>query len=126
MADCGARSALLTLLCLFGVTACTSPPPRLPPQVVVDTQSPLVSIEPTPAQVVPTPSHVAPLDVEAAEAPRPTASRATASRPTTETDPFRSDSLDGNRTGRELVEQILRMPNDKPSESGVTEASPEK
>jgi len=89
--------------------------------VVVDTQSPLVSIESTPAQVAPAPSHVAPLDVEAAEAPR-----ATASRPTTETDPFRSDSLDGNRTGRELVEQILRMPNDKPSESGVTEASPEK
>ena len=108
------------LLCAFGVTACNGPPPRLPPQVVVDTRLPLVPIEPTPAKVAPAPSDVAPLDVEVAEAPPPSAPR-----PTTETDPFRTDSLDGNRAGRELVEQILRMPDDEPSESGVTDVSPE-
>ena len=106
----------MTLVMLPGLWAGTGcqPVPPPPAQVVVDLRAPIVLAAP-PAKVTATPPQAAVSAVASAADPatavpvRPTESAAVASeppfvpRPLTETDPFRTDSLDGNRFGRKLV-----------------------
>jgi len=137
MARRGAAITLVVLLALAGGPGCSlkpQPPPASPP-TIVDTTLPLPRVEPAPT-VAATPSReAATVDVEVAQPPETTAvtpveearstSPAPVARPLTESDPFRTDSLDGNRFGRQLVKQILRTPGQEPSESGVTSATDE-
>ncbi len=129
MAGRGLASALGVWLVVAGGPGCVlSPqPPLAPALTIVDTTSPLPPVERT-TRAAPAPKREsATAEVErppppdrttvTPETPATEAPPAPAARPLSETDPFRTDSLDGNLFGRKLVKQILRPLGQEPPES---------
>ncbi len=93
----------------------TSTPSASPPPVDPDAASPSSALSPAASAANSTQS----TPKEGAEADAP-------ARPRTNTDPFRTDSLDGNEFGRKFVKQILREPGAppvKPDEDATTTSS---